>query len=167
QHQGFILVSSQTGHGTTIQIFLPTSGNTPEPSVAEPSDVSAHQGTETILLVEDDEAVHHMMSKVLEEYGYHVLQATSGAAALLVWERSVNPIHILLTDIVMPGGMNGIELAVKIREKNPDLKVIFTSGYNPNWTERNLKLPEGSIYLQKPCSFEQILKTVRQCLDNS
>ncbi|HMV99299.1 MAG TPA: PAS domain S-box protein [Acidobacteriota bacterium] len=167
QHQGFILVSSQTGHGTTIQIFLPTSGNTPEPSVAEPSDVSAHQGTETILLVEDDEAVHHMMSKVLEEYGYHVLQATSGAAALLVWERSVNPIHILLTDIVMPGGMNGIELAVKIREKNQDLKVIFTSGYNPNWTERNLKLPEGSIYLQKPCSFEQILKTVRQCLDNS
>ncbi|MBI4748247.1 MAG: PAS domain S-box protein [Acidobacteria bacterium] len=166
QHQGFILVSSQPGQGTTVQVFLPASNHLGESMLIEAIEPSQVQGTETIMLVEDDQAVRDMMSLVLQEYGYRVLKAVNGVDALSMWENYPEPIQLVVTDIVMPQGINGIELAKMLRERNPSLKVIFTSGYNPNWTQQNLQLPAGSVYLQKPSSFDQILKEIRTCLDN-
>jgi two-component system, cell cycle sensor histidine kinase and response regulator CckA len=102
---------------------------------------------------------------VLERAGYRVLEAAHGVEALTRWDEATANIQLLLTDIVMPEGLGGRELAARLREKNPGLRVVFASGYSADIAGRDLSLEEGQNFIQKPFSRHQLLATVRNCLD--
>jgi two-component system cell cycle sensor histidine kinase/response regulator CckA len=122
-------------------------------------------GNETILLVEDEPPLRNLVRSVLERYGYRVLEAISGVAALAVWERSKGEIQLLLTDMVMPHGISGRELAAKLLAEKPALKVIYTSGYSLAMVGTDMVLKEGVNFLQKPYHPAKLATTVRDCLD--
>jgi PAS domain S-box-containing protein len=165
QHHGWLKVYSEVGKGTTFQIFLPASDASAEALAKEAVKPKPRGGTETILLVEDDQAVRMMTRIVLERNGYNVLEATNGVEAQQIWTEQQSRIALLLTDLVMPGGMDGRELAARLLTQNPNLKVIFTSGYSADIAGRELKLQAGQNFMQKPCPTDQLFNTVRNLLD--
>ncbi|HXT41697.1 MAG TPA: response regulator [Candidatus Angelobacter sp.] len=158
-------MNNQPGHGVNFQVFLPTSNATDPQLVQTPGPSHPLGGTETILLVEDEPAVRRLTRAVLETAGYHVLEAPDGAAAQHIWKEHHDSIDLLLTDMVMPGGISGRELAVSLQTHAPGLRVIFTSGYSADIAGRELSLEEGKNFLQKPSSPRQLLEVVRRCLD--
>jgi PAS domain S-box-containing protein len=166
QHGGVIQVESEVGLGTTFQTYLRAS----EPAKVAATKVSKklqwRGGEETILLVEDEPEVRMVTSVVLERHGYQVLEAGDGIEALRIWERHAGSIDLLLTDIVMPEGISGQELAGRLRERRPKLPVIFTSGYSPEIAGRELTLKPGQNFIPKPSRPQELLETVRRCLDN-
>jgi CheY-like chemotaxis protein len=118
------------------------------------------RGTETILVVEDDIGVRHLAVRVLVSYGYHVLEAANGPEALQVSEGYERPIHLLLTDVVMPK-MNGRELADRLRGQRPGMPVLYMSGYADNAISQIGTLPAGTAFLPKPFSVEELIRKVR------
>lgn len=132
---------------------------------ARTTDPKVAGGSETILLVEDERALRGLVRGILERQGYRIVEAESGVSALLVWGQHKEEIHLLLTDMIMPDGMTGRELAEKLQEEKPALKVIFTSGYNPDIVGEGFVLREGVNFLQKPYHPRTLAQTVRDCLD--
>ena len=167
QHQGWIKVASELGRGTTFQIFLPKSSVAPEKIVTLPSDVPVRGGAETILVVEDEATVRKLVLKFLDRLGYKPLEARSGVAALKVWQQHQNDIDLLLTDMVMPDGMSGRELAENLRGEKPHLKVVYTSGYSAETVGKNSGLREGLNFLQKPYHPRKLAQIIRDSLDRS
>jgi PAS domain S-box-containing protein len=164
QHGGSVTVRSVVGQGSTFEVWLPLSTVGAEASPAlERSRPPG--GTETILLVEDDDSVRALTRAILESAGYQVLTAAHAREALEVWATEAARIQLLWTDVVMPGGMNGRELAARLRATKPNLRVIFTSGYSGEMAGRELALEPGQVFLPKPASPHEILETVRRCLD--
>ncbi len=162
QHQGWIDVSSQLGQGTTFKIFLPANPpDTARATVPQAKTVRA-AGREKILLVEDDDDVRMVARDVLEESGYQVWDAANSSEALNVWKTNASKFDLLLTDIVMPGGVNGWELAARLRKERPGLKVILISSYAVHQKERN---QARDLVLPKPFSLEELTDTVRNCLE--
>ncbi len=164
QHEGWLEVTSEIGKGTTFHVFFPASLREPE-HLAEvptaPATTPMRGGKETILVVEDEPVLRELAFMILSECGYRVLQAGSGVEALQVWENECANIDLLLTDMVMPEGMSGKDLAAKLRLTRRDLKVICVSGYSVD------DLNEASmIFLQKPYTRSALAKVVRDCLDN-
>ncbi len=166
QHQGWIEADSKPGDGATFRVFLPVSQDKDAASGKKPSKQSIRGGTETILVVEDEAPVRELVGKALTAYGYEILQAASGAKALDIWRRSKGKIDLVLTDIVMPDGLNGRELADKLRKSRPKLKVIFSSGYSPDAVGKDFVLQRGQYFLQKPYDLQKLALTVRTCLDD-
>ena len=164
QHQGWVGVYSEEGKGTTFRVYLPVIRDL---QIIEKRPVAEEvcRGTETILLVEDDIAVCALSRNMLERCGYKVVEANSGAAALEVWEKSQGQIDLVLTDMVMPGGMTGIELVKRLRVKRPALPFIYTSGYNADIVGKDFTLLEGVSFLQKPYPLQKLAQTVRAALD--
>lgn len=164
QHGGWIEVSSKLNIGTKFNIFLPSvvAGVAAATGGIESKVVG---GTETILLVEDEPPVRTLAHVILQRNGYHVLEATSGADALSVWGQHAAKIDLLLTDIIMPQGVSGRELAQKLRAERPGLKVVFVSGYSPDSMEIEAELNEQTLFMQKPYLPEHLLRSVRQVLD--
>jgi len=160
QHQGWIQLLNQPGQGATFQVFLPASAS-PAEIVTHTLKIQAQRGTETILLVEDEPGLLLLARIVLERYGYHVLTATNGPEALSQWRQHHATVALLLTDLVMPGGWNGQELARRLQSEQPKLKIIFSSGY----AGKEFQLLPGEILLQKPFGADQLLNTVRESLD--
>jgi CheY-like chemotaxis protein len=165
QHQGWIDVRSQPGQGATFDIYLPPA----EPAEA-PDDTTAPaaqtlRGTETILLVEDEPPVRWTVRNILERYGYRVLEAGAGVEALAVWHQHHAQISLLLTDVVMPAGLTGQELAETFRSQKPTLKVIYTSGYSLEAAGKALDAIEGVTFLRKPFEASDLARAVRRCLD--
>lgn len=158
-------MESEVGRGTTFRVLLPAAEAAEVASDRQALKPKSRGGTETILLVEDEAAVRKLTRAVLERQGYRVLEAADGVEALRVWEERAGEIQLLLTDIVMPEGIGGRELAERLRERRPGLRVIFTSGYSAEIAGRELVLKEGQNFLQKPCPPDRILETVRRCLD--
>ncbi len=150
QHDGWIDVSTEVGRGSQFRILLPVTDRPAEPveTVAVPFKLTA--ASHTILIVEDDEAVRGLVREVLVHTGYRVLEAETGDAALEVWEQHADEIDLLLTDMVMPGSVNGLELARQLLARRPSLKVIYTSGYSSELFSSNVKLQDGRNYLPKP-----------------
>jgi two-component system, cell cycle sensor histidine kinase and response regulator CckA len=165
QHGGSVTMESTPGKGATFQILLPAKeGATESPNAPElhPKSVG---GSETILLVEDDPSVRILSRVVLERSGYRVVEASNGKEALRVWDQEKNSIDLLLTDIVMPGGISGRELGTRLREQNPDLRIIYTSGYSAEIAGQELTLQIGQNFIQKPVRPNQLLEALRRSLD--
>jgi CheY-like chemotaxis protein len=167
QHEGWVEVSSRLGAGSTFTVFLPALQRSAPSSQSAPAEPAPVGGSERVLLVEDEEGVRAITRTVLERFGYQVREAASGGQALKECSASAREFDLLLTDMVMPGGISGRELAERLRAQNPVLKVLFTSGYSGD------SLGQDTVFLRrtrthfipKPCSPHQLLKSVRQCLD--
>jgi two-component system cell cycle sensor histidine kinase/response regulator CckA len=164
QHRGWINVSSEAGHGTTFRIYLPRlDGLSPQKS-GQPASISPCGGDETILLVEDDAFIRTSVRTALSKLGYGVLEAANGVEALEVWKQHRDKIHLLLTDLVMPDGINGKELGEQLLKENPKLKVIYASGYSAEIAGKDFSLKEGVNFLTKPFEAHKLAQTVRDCL---
>lgn len=164
QHQGWVEVASKPDHGTTFRVYFPASQQPVEKT--EPVvDTVLRTGHETVLVAEDEDALREMVVQVLKIQGYTVLEASSGRHALEVWEHACRPIDLLVTDMVMPGGIMGGELAERLLSQSPCLKVIYTSGYSPGMAGKDASLLEGRNFLPKPYSIGKLAQFVRECLD--
>ena len=167
QHQGWINVYSETGRGTVFRIYLPRLAVKPGQESGQPALTAVRGGKETILLVEDEGTLRTSMCKALSQLGYHVLESVSGVEAQKVWEQQHGEIHLLLTDMVMPGGVTGKDLAERFLTENPKLKVIYTSGYSVEVASRDFPLEEGLNFLTKPFGAHRLAQTIRNCLDQN
>ena len=168
QHGGRLEASSRLGRGTTFEIVLPASPHAPRNQAAPRLETTTpHGGSETILLVEDEPAVRMLTRTVLERGGYRVVEAANGADGLRLWLECGGRVDLVLTDVVMPDGMSGRELAERLQKGRPQLRVIFTSGYSTDFAGRELALKEGQSFLPKPSTPKEILEAVRRSLDRS
>jgi PAS domain S-box-containing protein len=165
QHGGSITVESVPRQGTTFRIYLPRATETATP--AEPALVAARagQGSETVLLVEDDAAVRALTRAILDQNGYTVLEAGSGGEALEIGTRHVAPIHLLLTDVVMPK-LSGVELADRLTSKRPDMKVLCMSGYTDEAVALHDVRARGMAFIEKPFTPASLARKVREVLDS-
>ena len=168
QHAGWIEVHSEVGLGTTFRAYFPFG---PELAAAAlesgPGAATGLRGTETILVVEDEEIVRHCVTTILKAHGYNVVTASTGAEALRLWAGRLQEVDLLLTDMVMPDGVTGLELARRMLAGKPDLKTIFTSGYSREMTASRSPFLVGQRFLAKPYQSSVLLRTVRECLDRS
>ncbi|MBI4657819.1 MAG: PAS domain S-box protein [Verrucomicrobia bacterium] len=165
QHGGWIEVQSQIDRGTTFLVFLPRGAAEPhrrEPVAEEPK---VRGGSERILVVEDEQALRELVRHVLEHYGYKVWVAATGVEALAFWSQHGQEIDLVLTDLVMPEGITGRDLAVRLRREKPDLKIIFTTGYSPDVVGEGFALEAKTHFLQKPFQPSVLAKMVRESLD--
>jgi len=165
QHQGWINVYSEVGVGTVFRVYLPRLAAKSGQEYGQPALTTVPGGNEMILLVEDEVALRSSMCKALSQLGYRTLESVNGADALKVWEQHRNEIDLLLTDLVMPGGMTGKDLAERFLKENPKLKVICTSGYNVEVASRDFPLEEGVNFLTKPFGAHKLAQTIREKLD--
>src|SRR3989449_2775141 len=165
QSGGNIWLYSEPGRGTTFKIYLPPVGQPPELPPPTPAAPAKPPGTETVLLVEDDEAVRTRARKMLASHGYTVLAAPSGADARELAASHAGPIHLLVTDVVLPG-MSGRELAARFQSVRPALKVLYTSGYTDEAVVHHGVLDPGIAFLQKPFTSGALARKVRETLDS-
>jgi PAS domain S-box-containing protein len=165
QHLGWTEVESQLGHGTTFRIYFAATSKPAEKSEPAAADALC-RGCETILFAENEYSLRHMVVKSLKTQGYVVLEASSGVHAIEVWNQAGGSIDLLLTDIVMPGNIMGVELATLLKAQNPALKVIYTSGYSPSLAGQDISLLEGRNFLPKPFSIGELAQLVRKCLNH-
>jgi len=164
QSDGYINVYSEVGHGTSFSIYLPAIAAKASASTSNRSLESILPGTETILLVEDEQGVREIARIVLASYGYTVLEAKNGQEALAIVDRHKGPIHMCITDVVMPE-MSGRQLAETLRTKRPGFRVMFMSGYTDDAVVRNGIIQAEEIFLQKPFTPTALAKKVREVLD--
>jgi signal transduction histidine kinase len=161
QHKGWIEVSTEEGQGTTFSVYLPSTTQR-LPTRSDLVRLPVTGGTETILVVEDDDAVRKLARTVLQEYGYVVHDAGTAQEALSLWQEHGDRIQLLLTDIELPDGVTGWELADQLRAKNRALKVVFSTGSNLNGRCGS----EGDrVLLWKPYQAQQLVSAIRDCLD--
>jgi len=164
QSGGYIWVYSEVNRGTTFKLYLPRVEGGAAPTIGASKDLVAAQGTETILLVEDEEAVRELARTVLAAQGYKILEAESAERAEQVADRAKGKIDLLLTDVMMPG-TSGRELARKMTARMPKLRVLFMSGYTDNVIAQGGVLEAGVSFLQKPFSPRGLAAKVREVLD--
>jgi PAS domain S-box-containing protein len=168
QSEGYIWVSSEPGKGTSFKIYLPrvTAGGSPIPAQAVVAETPSGPYRETILLVEDENTLRHLTRQYLTKLGYTVFDANNGVAALRISATHPGPIHLLLTDVIMPG-MNGRELADRLTSVRPEARVLYMSGYTENAIGHNGVLDAGIHLLQKPFTLPTLQSKVREVLDTS
>jgi two-component system cell cycle sensor histidine kinase/response regulator CckA len=169
QTGGFIFVDSEMGQGTTFRIFLPRHivevEEAPKPKAAEPARATDMTGQGTVLLVEDEDAVRSFAARALESRGYTVLAASSGAEALRVMAENDSAVDLVVSDVVMPE-MDGPTLLKELRSKQPELKIIFVSGYAEDAFKKNLGDEERFVFLPKPFTLKQLIQAVKETMDS-
>ena len=163
QSGGHVWVYSEVGRGTSFKVYLPRADEPPTLPAEASRAAEPRGGTETVLLVEDDESVRRLSRRVLERGGYTVIEANEGAHALRLAEAHEGPIHLVITDVVMPG-MSGREVAERIASVRPGAEVLFTSGYTDDAIVHHGVLDDGMAFLQKPFDPYTLLQAVRDAL---
>jgi two-component system, cell cycle sensor histidine kinase and response regulator CckA len=164
QHKGWVDVSSEVNVGTTFRVFFPISLDVPAGTdLTEGQKIRG--GTEKILLVDDDRAVRNVGLQTLENYGYEATEADSADSARKIWAEHGGQFDLLITDMVMPGGLTGLDLADLLRVEKPGLKVLLMSGYSADLARGEPGRAKGVTFLHKPFSTRALAETVRKCLD--
>ena len=161
QHHGWVEVVSQVNNGTVFRVYLPLSTQPVETPAAESAQGQPAGGSETILLVEDEPSVRHTTATFLRLLGYAVWEAGNGVEALRLWRQHRDRIRLLFTDMVMPEGMTGLDLAEQLRAEKPGLPVIISSGYSIELLGQGGQTAAGITYLPKPCEPEALARTLR------
>jgi signal transduction histidine kinase len=162
---GHVGVYSEPGHGTTFKVYFPRTEEGLTAATPPPSPEVHRPGSETVLLVEDEPALQAVILELLQQGGYTVIEGPTPEAALAAAEEHHGPIHLVLTDLVMPR-VSGLEAVARVRCWRPDVKVLYMSGYTSAGAEHQAALPEGHAFLQKPFSFDALLRKVRDVLDS-
>ena len=165
QHKGWVEVESESGKGATFHVFLPTLTEMAAMAQAPAVQTPLQRGRETVLLVEDEPHVRQNVGRTLRALGYQVYEAANGQQAVALWQQHAAEIDILLTDVVMPEGMTGLELAERLRAARSDLRVIISSGYSSEIVRAGGIKQAGIWYLPKPYEAKTLAETVRGCLD--
>lgn len=166
QHKGWIEVDNRPGQGVSFSIHLPASEAPRKESPVHAMTAQSGNGSETILVVEDESILRSLTSRILRRSGYQVIEASNGQEALRVWAEKGSTVALLLTDLVMPGGLGGQDLAVRLQKENRKLKVLFVSGYSEQMVGREFVPKAGERFLPKPYAPGELLKTLRECLDD-
>jgi PAS domain S-box-containing protein len=166
QHNGYIECYSEIGHGTTFKIYLPqvnkdSSFKTSKENIIDEEKIT--KSNETILLIEDEDIVREITFEFLKQLGYKVLIAENGGSALIIAEQYTQTIHLLMTDVIMPG-LNGREVAERLLKIHPEMKVLYTSGYTQNIIAHHGILEEGLNFISKPYRFETLAKKIKDVL---
>lgn len=170
QHGGTIRVTSHVGRGTCMEVWLPLSAEPLPPDVvlvedgAEPGDTPLVVAATTVLIVEDEVTVRRLLQRVLEREGFAVYTAGSGREALDWWPKGGHAVDLVITDLVMPGGVSGTALAKALLARHPHLPIVFTSGYDPEFDPAEVTMVPGENFIPKPATREQILAVVRRRL---
>jgi len=163
QSGGYVLVQSEPGHGTTFRIYLPRVEESAEPIGTVRISQPQHGGSETVLLVEDEQSVRQLVRETLEAKGYTILEAENGEAALQIVAEQPDTIDMLITDVVMPG-MSGRELSARLCATHPQTKVLYLSGYTEDAIVHEGVLEAGTAFLQKPFTLQMLSRKVREVL---
>jgi len=164
QHKGWVEVESAVGEGSTFRVFLPAVLQTPVADQA-PTPQPVVGGRETLLLVEDDTNVRRAVGQTLRSLGYRTLEAANGQEAMRLWQSHGAEVDLLLTDMVMPEGLTGLQLGRQLRQLKPGLKIIISSGYSSEFVQEGMPTKEGILYLPKPYASGVLAEAVRKCLD--
>ncbi|MEW6155933.1 MAG: ATP-binding protein [Verrucomicrobiota bacterium] len=165
QHKGWIKVASRKNEGTRFDIYLPAV-HRPVVSLPESTvNAALRSGTECILLVEDETPLRQVVTRVLRQHGYRVCEADCGPSAIQIWQQQKEQIDLLLTDLVMPEGITGWDLAERCLAEKPGLKVIFTSGYSGDFFNIKEVLGQGIFFLPKPYHWSTLSQMLRDCFD--
>jgi len=164
QSGGNIWVYSEEGQGTTFKIYLPRVREAAQTMSKSTDEIYLPPGDETILLVEDDAGVRDLAKQILQVQGYNLLEATNGEQALQLVAAHDGPIHLLLTDVVMPG-ISGKALVRQLLQDKPEIKVLYMSGYTENVVAHHGILEEGVIFIQKPFNAVTLTRQIRTVLD--
>ena len=163
QSDGYVWVYSEPGHGTAFKIYLPLSSLAVDPADVSPI-VESLRGSETILLVEDNQELRSLVAEFLTGRGYRIVESEGGKAALAAVAKQTVPVQVLITDIMMPG-MNGRELAERLMETIPDLRVLYISGFTPDGAVQMRILGHGEAFLQKPFALADLSTKLREIID--
>jgi two-component system, cell cycle sensor histidine kinase and response regulator CckA len=166
QHNGWIEVQSTLNRGTTFLIYLPaTAGYCSLGDHVNAFEPNRGGGKETILIVEDEMQVRTVVRNALMQHGFHVIEAASATVALGIWKQHREEIDLVMTDVIMPGNMSGLELAKLLRSEKPTTRLVFTSGYSPEILSGEFPLEEGHNFVPKPYSIEDLIRIIRKSLD--
>jgi signal transduction histidine kinase/CheY-like chemotaxis protein len=167
QHNGWIDVQSQLGKGTTFSVYFPALGRKPGPKPAPEQSAPdpLKPGKETILVVEDEFVLRELAKSILVDCGYRVMDAGSGPEAVKIWLKEKDLIDLVLTDMVMPEGMSGMDLANQFRASKPGIKIVFASGYSMDDLDPAFLRQGSAGFLQKPYTHVSLSKAIRDCLD--
>jgi CheY-like chemotaxis protein len=166
QSNGWISVYSEPGKGTQFHVYLPRLENDGEAAAGPVENAAPALGTETILVTEDQDNVRRLVSRMLRGFGYHVLEAANGGEALAVSSSHAEPIHLLITDVVMPE-MSGRELGAELMRRRPEMRALYMSGYTGNVIARHGLLEEDVAFIQKPFTAESLAAKVRDTLGSA
>ena len=165
QHQGWMEVASQLGQGSKFQVFIPARRDLTRAAELQTTPLPALKGHGTVLLVEDEDIVRRPIGIYLRKLGYQVIEAANGNQAIALWRQHRDQVDLLYTDMVMPEGVTGLELAERLIIEKPDLKIIISSGYSTEFSAHGVTTEAGFIYLPKPSSSQIIASTVRTCIE--
>ncbi len=165
QSNGFIWVYSEPGEGTTFKIYFPRAEDNTARLTLESKSVEGARGVETVLISEDERSVRALAAQILRKRGYNVLEASSGKEALDIAKKYAGEIHLVVTDVVMPG-ISGTELVSRLKTIRPGIKVLYVSGYTDNAIVHHGILDAGVAFLQKPFSVDGLASKVREVIDS-
>jgi CheY-like chemotaxis protein len=165
ESKGHVSIHSEVHQGTTVSMYLPRSLEGAIEEVAQEMEIIP-RGSERILIVEDDETVREIPVSYLRQQGYDIVEAENGEEAVRCLQEN-GPFHLLFTDIVLPGGMNGVEIAKEAKRLLPDIKILYTTGYADTAVIENHLLNNDNTFIRKPYEFKDLVEIVRSLLDDS